>query len=64
MKGRLEARMVDVLESRLSPETLDVRNTSDRHSTHVAVRDSGTETHFTIKIRSKTFNGMVSRGRQ
>lgn len=58
MKGMLETKILSTLEREFSPVSLKIENTSADHASH-RVQD-GVETHFSIGVRSKIFNGMVS----
>lgn len=57
----LETRILSALETEFDPAALEVENTSVEHASHREVQDMGVETHFSIGIKSKVFNRMVSR---
>jgi BolA family transcriptional regulator, general stress-responsive regulator len=49
--------IVEKLEAAFEPEALDVIDESSMHKGHVGEREGG-ETHFSISIISKRFNGL------
>jgi BolA protein len=50
-------RMHDKLTQAFSPTFLEIRDDSEQHRGHGGYRDGG-ETHFHIKIRSASFEGL------
>lgn len=63
MKGLLQARILEALEKDLHPAAMTVENTSDSHASHQEVRGGGGETHFSVRVQSDAFRGMVGGSR-
>jgi len=59
MTARLRAK----LESALSPIALDIEDESARHAGHAGAREGG-ETHFKIRIVTRSFAGLSRVERQ
>ena len=51
------------LQARFSPEQLEVIDDSDKHAGHSGAR-SGGESHFTVKITARAFEGVTRVQRQ
>ena len=56
-------RIENKLQSNFSPDTLEVIDESDLHAGHSGSRPGG-ETHFRVKMISKSFKGMSRVDRQ
>ena len=63
LMGTVAARMKAKLESRFSPELLEIVDDSDKHKGHSGSSEAG-ETHFSVTIISSLFLGMNRVGRQ
>ena len=63
LMGTVAARMKAKLESRFSPELLEIVDDSDKHKGHSGSSEAG-ETHFSVTIISSLFFGMNRVGRQ
>jgi BolA protein len=63
LMGTVAARMKAKLESRFSPELLEIVDDSDRHKGHSGSSEAG-ETHFSVTITSSAFLGVNRVGRQ
>jgi BolA protein len=55
-RGPIEKGMADKLVQAFSPSELDLRDDSAKHAGHAGARAGG-ETHFHVRIRSKSFEG-------
>ena len=53
---RVEERITRKLQQAFAPETLEVVNESHRHAGHASSPGTG-ESHFTIKVVSRSFAG-------
>ena len=63
LMGTVAARMKAKLESRFSPELIEIVDDSDKHKGHSGSSDAG-ETHFSVTITSSVFLGMNRVARQ
>jgi BolA protein len=63
LMGKVAARMKAKLESRFSPELIEIVDDSDKHKGHSGSSDAG-ETHFSVTITSSVFLGMNRVARQ
>jgi BolA protein len=61
--GQIARKIADKLTQAFSPSELDVRDDSAKHSGHAGARKGG-ETHFHVRIRSKSFEGKSRLERQ
>jgi BolA protein len=61
--GEVADAMVRKLRAAFDPERLEITDDSDRHGGHSGARPEG-ETHFTIVIEAKTFEGAARLQRQ
>ena len=61
--GTVAARMKAKLESRFSPELIEIVDDSDKHKGHSGSSEAG-ETHFSVTITSSVFLGVNRVGRQ
>lgn len=63
LMGTVAERMKAKLESRFSPELIEMVDDSDKHKGHSGSSDAG-ETHFSVTITSSVFLGVNRVGRQ
>ena len=63
LMGTVAARMKAKLESRFSPELIEIVDDSDKHKGHSGSSEAG-ETHFSVTIKSSVFLGVNRVGRQ
>jgi len=59
----VESRIRDTLEREFKPDTLIIKNVSDRHQGHAESNNTG-ESHFNITIVSPRFDNMTRIERQ
>lgn len=61
MAGRKQ-RLVDAIEQRFHPASMEIEDQSARHAGHAGVRDMGSgdagETHYTMTVISAAFAGL------
>ena len=53
----VEAEIRQCLETAFGPRELDVRDDSEAHRGHAGYQEGG-ESHFSVRIRAKAFEGM------
>ena len=63
LMGTVATRMKAKLESRFSPELIEIVDDSDKHKGHSGSSEAG-ETHFSVTITSSVFLGVNRVGRQ
>lgn len=63
LMGTVAAQMKAKLESRFSPEFIEINDDSGKHKGHSGASEAG-ESHFTIKIVTAAFLGVNRVGRQ
>jgi BolA protein len=63
LMGTVAARMKAKLESRFSPELIEIVDDSDKHKGHSGSSEAG-ETHFSVTITSSDILGVKRVGRQ
>jgi BolA protein len=61
--GNMAARLRTKLEAAFSPSSLSIDDESAKHAGHAGAREGG-ETHFRIRIVSRSFNGLTRVQRQ
>lgn len=59
----MAARLRTKLEAAFSPSSLSIDDESAKHAGHAGAREGG-ETHFRIRIVSRSFNGLTRVQRQ
>ncbi len=63
LMGTVAARMKAKLESRFSPELIEINDDSEKHKGHSGSSEAG-ETHFSVTIKSSVFLGVNRVARQ
>ena len=63
LMGTVAARIKAKLESRFSPELLEINDDSEKHRGHSGSSEAG-ETHFSLTIKSSVFLGVNRVARQ